>query len=256
MKTQMIYKGLVIERIELDSERPTIIFLHDSLGCIDLWRDFPQKLAEATSCNILVYDRLGYGKSDPMDTFIRPVNYLELEADILNDMLTELKIKNVILFGHSDGGSIALIYASKYPDRIRAVLCEAGHIFVEKVTLQGIQNAIVQYTTTNLAEKLAKYHGEKVEAIFKAWTLTWTREDFLSWNIEHLLSNIICPLLFIQGEDDEYGSLLQVERTIEQVSGKAEKLIIPSAGHTPHKESPDYTLTEATRFILNLNMDM
>jgi len=231
------------------AETPVILFLHDSLGCSQLWRDMPAKLSEITGCNILMYDRLGYGKSGPMLTRERPVNYMELEADLLNDLLNELKLNNVILFGHSDGGSIALITASKYPERINAVICEAGHIFVEEATLKGVYEAWKAYKTTNLAERLAKYHGDKVEMLFRAWTETWTREDYRNWNIEYLLRDIQCPLLFIQGEGDEYGTLDQVERTVSQVSGTAEKYIIPGVGHTPHKEVPELVLNKTLEFI-------
>ncbi|HBV15394.1 alpha/beta fold hydrolase [Chryseobacterium carnipullorum] len=229
--------------------KPVIVFLHDSLGCTQLWRDFPAKLSQATHCNILVYDRLGYGKSDPMLTHERPVNYMELEADLLNDLLAELHINNAILFGHSDGGTIALITAAKYPETVKAVICEAGHIFVEDVTLKGVYDAWDAYKTTNLPERLQKYHGDKVEMLFKAWTETWTREDYRSWNIEYLLKNIQCPLLFIQGEADEYGTLEQVEKTVNQVAGTSEKYIIPAIGHTPHKEVPEIVLNKAAAFI-------
>lgn len=229
--------------------KPVIVFLHDSLGCTQLWRDFPAKLSQATHCNILVYDRLGYGKSDPMLTHERPVNYMELEADLLNDLLAELHINNAILFGHSDGGTIALITAAKYPETVKAVICEAGHIFVEEVTLKGVYDAWDEYKTTNLPERLQKYHGDKVEMLFKAWTETWTREDYRSWNIEYLLKNIQCPLLFIQGEADEYGTLEQVEKTVNQVAGTSEKYIIPGTGHTPHKEVPEIVLNKAAAFI-------
>ncbi len=231
---------------------PTIVFLHDSLGCVQLWRDFPKRLAEATQCNILVYDRLGYGKSEPMPTHERPTNYMELEADILNDLLATLEINNAILFGHSDGGTISLITASKYPARIKAIIVEAGHIFVEEITLQGIYEAIDNYKTTNLPERLQKYHSDKVDAIFKAWTETWTSSDYRDWNIEHLLPKITCPLLFIQGEADEYGTLEQVEKTISQVNGKAEKYIIPNIGHTPHKEATEIVLNKVTDYIQQL----
>lgn len=233
--------------------RPTIVFLHDSLGCVQLWRDFPQKLAEATNCNILVYDRLGYGKSEPMPTHERSTNYLELEADVLNDLLTTLEIDNTILFGHSDGGSIALIAASKYPTRIKAVICEAAHIFVEEATLKGVHEAIKAYKTTNLPERLQKYHGNKVQILFKAWTETWISSNYRDWNIEHFLPHITCPLLFIQGEADEYGTLEQVKKTISQVSGRVEKYIIPHVGHTPHKESPQQVLDKSAQFINQLN---
>ncbi|MEJ5051937.1 alpha/beta hydrolase [Chryseobacterium culicis] len=229
--------------------RPTIVFLHDSLGSVQLWRDFPAKLSEAAQCNALAYDRLGYGKSYPMPTHERPVNYMELEADLLNDVLTEMNIDNAILFGHSDGGTIALITAAKYLEKVKAVICEAGHIFVEDVTLKGVYDAWNAYKTTNLSERLQKYHGDKVEMLFKAWTETWTREDYRTWNIEHLLKHITCPLLFIQGEADEYGTLDQVEKTVTQVSGSAEKYIIPAIGHTPHKEVPELVLERAIEFI-------
>lgn len=242
-------KKLYIEYNNSFEDKPTIVFLHDSLGSVQLWRDFPAKLAAATECNVLAYDRLGYGKSFPMPTHVRPVNYMELEADLLNDLLTELNITNAILFGHSDGGTIALIAAAKYPKRIKAVICEAGHIFVEDITLKGVYDAWEAYKTTNLPERLQKYHGDKVEMLFKAWTETWTRDDYRTWNIEYLLKDIICPLLFIQGEKDEYGTLDQLEKTVSQVSGIAEKYIIPDIGHTPHKEAPELILKRSTEFI-------
>ncbi len=233
--------------------RPTLVFLHDSLGCIQLWRDFPEKLAKTTQCNVLVYDRLGYGKSAPMPTYERAVHYLEEEATVLNELLAHLEIDQAILFGHSDGGSIALITASNYPERIKAVICEAAHIFVEEVTLKGIREAMEAYTTTDLAIRLQKYHGDKVDTLFKAWTLTWTRDDFRRWNIEKLISAIRCPLLFIQGEADEYGTLEQVAKTIRLVSGRSEHYLIPDIGHTPHKEAPELTLHAAKHFIETLD---
>lgn len=229
--------------------RPTIVFLHDSLGCVTLWRDLPQKISEAVKCNVLAYDRIGYGKSDAMPTHVRPVNYLQLEADFLNKLLIQISVKEAILFGHSDGGSIALITAAKHPDRIKAVICEAAHIFVEQETIKGISNAIEAYNSTDLADRLAKYHGDKVASIFKAWTETWTSIDFKDWNIEYLLKDITCPLLFIQGEADEYGTLEQVNRTINQVHGLTKKFVIPEIGHTPHKEAPEKTFEAVKDFI-------
>ncbi|MEY8760928.1 alpha/beta fold hydrolase [Chryseobacterium tongliaoense] len=242
-------KKLYTEYNSLFKNSPTIIFLHDSLGCVQLWRDLPVRIAEQAQCNILVYDRIGYGKSDPMQTYERPTNYMELEADLLNDLLVKLNINDAILFGHSDGGTIALITAGKYPERIKGVICEAGHIFVEEVTLKGVSDASEAYKTTDLSKRLQKYHGNKVEMLFKAWTETWLREDYRNWNIEYLLKNITCPLLFIQGEADEYGTLDQVEKTISQVSGMAEKYIIPNVGHTPHKEVPDLVINKALEFL-------
>ncbi|MEJ5106460.1 alpha/beta fold hydrolase [Chryseobacterium sp. MYb328] len=242
-------KKLYTEYYNSFENKPTIVFLHDSLGSVHLWRDLPVRLSEATQCNVLVYDRLGYGKSYPMPTHIRPVNYMELEADLLNELLAELNIDKAILFGHSDGGTIALITAAKYPERVEAVICEAGHIFVEDVTLKGVYDTWEAYKTTNLPERLQKYHGDKVETLFKAWTETWTRNDYRAWNIEYLLKDIICPLLFIQGEADEYGTLDQVEKTVSQVSGSVDKYIIPGIGHTPHKEAPDLVFKRSVEFV-------
>lgn len=244
-------KNLYFEYQNDFENRPTIVFLHDSLGCVELWRDFLKRIAEACQCNVLIYDRLGYGKSDSMPTSNRLVNYLELEAVVLNAILENLNIENPILFGHSDGGSIALIAAAKYQNRIKAVICEAGHIFVEEITLKGIREAVHAYQNTNLPLKLQKYHGDKTETIFKAWTETWLRDDFRDWNIEHLLPEVICPLLFIQGENDEYGTLHQVEKTMKSVNGKSEKQIIPNVGHTPHKEASDSVIEKVKAFTAN-----
>lgn len=229
--------------------RPVLVFLHDSLGCTQLWRDFPEQLAAIAQCNILVYDRLGYGKSYPMLTNERENNYMELEADVLNDLLDVLGIEEAILFGHSDGGTIALITAAKYPEKIKAVICEAGHIFVEDITIKGVKDALTAYHTTNLPERLRKYHGNKVETLMKAWTKIWLSDRFRNWNIEYLLKDINAPLLFIQGEKDEYGTLDQVDQTVSQVSGSAETFIVPDVGHTPHKEVPEMVLRRAARFV-------
>ena len=243
---------LYIQHIYNFENRPTIVFLHDSLGSVKLWRDFPAELAEATNCNVLMYDRLGYGKSAPMLTSKRDNDYLKLQADVLYALLNKLGLNDVILFGHSDGASIVLLTAAKYPDGVRAVISEAGHLFVEEVTLNGIREAMTAYETTDLKVRLEKYHGDKVETLFKAWTETWTSPEFKTWNIENFLPRITCPTLVIQGENDEYGTLLQVEKTISQVNGSAQKCIIPNAGHTPHKEAKEETLAYAATFINSL----
>lgn len=229
----------------------TIIFLHDSLGCIDLWRDFPQKLAEATQCNILIYDRQGYGKSDPFTSMNREHNYMELEADFLYKLMDKMEITKAILFGHSDGGTIALLTASKYPEKILGIITEGAHIFVEDITLAGIREAVISYEKTNLKSRLEKYHGEKTDSVFKAWSQTWLKESFSNWNIERFLHNITCPCLIIQGEHDEFGSLKQVEGIHNQVSGFSKKLVVSNAGHTPHKEAQEKTIAEVSDFIKN-----
>jgi len=249
----MNLQQLATKRISNHPGRPTIIFLHDSLGCIELWRDFPEKLGELTQCNVFVYDRQGYGQSGPFTYDERDNYYMELEADILNDLLDFWELDDVILFGHSDGGSIALIAAGKYPERIKGVITEGAHIFVEDVTINGIKEAVELYKTTNLKTKLAKYHGDKTEDMFWAWASTWTTDEFRNWNIEHFLARITCPSLVIQGEDDEYGTLKQVEGIINQTTGNAEKLILSKVKHTPHKESPEVVLMQVSEFIASCN---
>lgn len=230
-------------------ERPTLVFLHDSLGCIQLWRDFPEKLALATQCNTFLYDRQGYGQSAPFSMEQRKPSYLEEEAYILEGVLQKAGIQQAILFGHSDGGSIALVAAADYPERIKGIITEGAHVFVEEITLSGIRAAVDAYKSTPLPQKLAKYHGDKTEQVFLAWTDTWLSPGFRSWNIEEYLPRIQCPGLIIQGKSDEYGTEAQVDAIVEQTGGKAEKWMIPGIGHSPHKEATKEVLERSAYFI-------
>ena len=204
MNTSFSLTQIAVKRIDAFPGKPTIVFLHDSLGCIDLWRDFPERVGEMTSCNVLIYDRQGYGKSCGFSNDKRNNQYLEAEAEVLNQLLEFWNIDQPILFGHSDGGSIALLTAAKYPSKIKAIITEGAHVFVEDVTIKGIKEAIHHYETTDLKTKLEKYHAKNTEAMFWAWAKTWTTEEFSSWNIEQFLFDIQCPSLIIQGEKDEY----------------------------------------------------
>lgn len=251
-ETKIKLDEIAIKRIENYPDKPTIIFLHDSLGGIELWRDFPQKLGELTKCNVLVYDRQGYGKSCSFSYSKRNNYYMEQEADILNELLDYWNIDNAILFGHSDGGSIALISAGKYPTKILGVITEGAHIFVEDITINGIEEAIKLYQTTDLKTKLEKYHGNKTDEMFWAWAATWTTDEFKNWNIENFLPSIQCRSLIIQGEDDEYGTLKQVENIIAKTNGQSSKLVIPKVKHTPHKEVPELILKKVSEFINHL----
>lgn len=178
---------------------------------------------------------------------------MEQEADILNELLDYWNIDNAILFGHSDGGSISLISAGKYPKKISGVITEGAHIFVEDVTIKGIEEAIQLYQTTDLKTKLEKYHGNKTDEMFWAWAATWTTDEFKTWNIENYLPKIQCRSLIIQGEDDEYGTLKQVENIITQTCGQSSKFVIQKVRHTPHKEVPELILEKAAEFINGLN---
>lgn len=244
--------GLHIQKNEVFPGRPTLVFLHDSLGCITLWRNFPARLAEQCQCNLLIYDRLSYGQAAPFAQTERQNDYMETEADVLSELLKEESIEQAILFGHSDGGTIALLAAAKHPERIAAIITEGAHVFVEEITLEGIRQAVEAYKTTNLKQRLQKYHGDKTEAVFHAWADTWLRPGFRDWNIEHFLPQISCPALIIQGEKDEYGSLKQVESIVSHTKGPAQQLIIPGIGHTPHKEAIELILEKAVAFTQKL----
>jgi pimeloyl-ACP methyl ester carboxylesterase len=176
---------------------------------------------------------------------------MEQEADVLNELLDYWKIDKAMLFGHSDGGSIALIAAAKYPQKTLGIITEDAHIFVEDITIMGIKEGLNAYQTTNLKTKLEKYHGIKTDDMFWAWASTWTTTEFRSWNIESFMPSIQCPALIIQGEADEYGTLIQVENTISIVI-KVVKYCIPNIGHTPHKERPEIVFEKASGFINQL----
>ncbi|WP_082422538.1 alpha/beta fold hydrolase [Aquimarina longa] len=257
----MIILSLIIDNHQLHfsndiealvPEKTTIIFLHDSLGCVALWRDFPKKIASETACNIISYDRNGYGKSDPFICTERDLDYLKKEALVLGKIIDQLSLKSVILFGHSDGGSIALLAAALFPEKIIGIITEGAHVFVEEETLNGIKTAVFAYQNTNLREKLLKYHSNKTDAVFNMWAKTWLSPAFKSWNIEDCLPKIKCPALIIQGKKDEYGTIEQVNSIIENTTGESTALMLSDIGHTPHKESPEIVFKNVISFVASL----
>jgi pimeloyl-ACP methyl ester carboxylesterase len=252
--TQATLNGNRLIRLTNQSfvNRPTLVFLHDSLGSIQLWRDFPIKLGQAVGCNILVYERRGHGESAQLVNSGRTVDYLERQADSLEELLNHCEIDDAILFGHSDGGSIALLAAAKFGHCIRAVIAEAAHIFVEEITLEGIKQAVIQYETGDLKSRLSKYHKEKTETLFWLWANTWLSPAYRNWTIVDFLPSIQCRVLIIQGEKDEYGTLGQVEGIANQITGVASQFIVPDVGHTPHKEATTETLLRTAQFILEM----
>jgi pimeloyl-ACP methyl ester carboxylesterase len=233
-------------------EAPTLVFLHEGLGSTSLWRDFPDRLAEATGCGALVYSRAGYGRSDPV-VLPRPVRFMHDEAEVLPKVLAAAGIRDHILIGHSDGASISLIHAGSRPaPGLRGVILEAPHVFTEPHGLASIAKMTEAYRTTNLRERLARHHGDNVDVAFHGWNGVWLDPEFEAWNIEEFLPTIRVPILILQGENDEYGTWAQVEAIERQSGGPVESIAIPDCGHSPHREQPDLTLRAMREFIIRL----
>ena len=226
--------------------KPTIVMLHEGLGSIAMWRDFPASLAERTGCGVFAYSRYGHGNSERL-AGKRGVEYLHREAEVvLPELLEQAGIQHPILFGHSDGASIALIYAGKYPESPRALVIEAPHVMVEDIALDGIRRTKILYETTDLPRRLARYHQWPDDA-FRGWQEIWLDPRFRQWNIEGYLDAIRCPVLMIQGEDDEYGGARQIEAIASHLD--AEALSIPACGHSPHRDQPKTVLDRVTKFL-------
>jgi pimeloyl-ACP methyl ester carboxylesterase len=230
----------------------TIVMLHEGLGSVALWKDFPRYIAERTGFGVFVYSRRGNGSSAGLEGK-RSVEYMHHEAEVvLPLLLKEMGIEHPILLGHSDGGSIALIYAGEHPNSPRALVLEAPHVFVEELSVESIAKMRTLYQTTDLRSKLGRYHRD-VDAAFWSWNDIWLDPRFRSWNIESYLKTIACPVLVIQGLNDEYGTVRQVE-SIQQHIPLAEVLLLPNCGHSPHRDQPQATIDRIARFLAPLKL--
>ncbi len=227
---------------------PTLVFLHEGLGCTALWRDFPAELAAATGCGALVYSRFGYGRSAPCE-LPRPVSYMHDEArEVLPALLEAAAVERCVLIGHSDGGSIALIYAGGTTAApLRGVITEAAHLFVEEISIRSIEAARRSYEQGALRRRLAKFHGANTECAFRGWNGAWLDPEFRDWNIEPFLPKIRVPVLAIQGADDDYGTTAQLDR-IARLAG-AETELLADCGHAPHRDQRAATLQAMAEFI-------
>jgi pimeloyl-ACP methyl ester carboxylesterase len=223
-------------------DRPVLVFLHDSLGSVGLWRDFPERLGREVGLGVLAYDRRGHGRSDPFGPLPRTNGYLHDEAATLERVLESAGIEDAVLFGHSDGATIALLAAALHPRRIRAVVSEAGHVLVEERTLDGIRAAAAALPGGDLVARLARHHGDKAQALLDAWMGTWLSPGFRGWNVEEELRRIRCPVLVLQGELDEYGTEGQVDAIARGVGGPVRAVLLPGLRHTPHREAPELVL--------------
>jgi pimeloyl-ACP methyl ester carboxylesterase len=235
------------ERIGGDPQHPAIVMLHEGLGSVSMWKDFPERLAEATQSTVVSYSRHGYGRSAPMRT-PRTVHYMHHEAlSVLPQFLDALDIANPILFGHSDGGSIALIHAGGSRRQVSGVIALAPHVFVEEVSIRSIGAAKLAYETTDLPARLGRHHDD-VDGVFWGWNNIWLDPAFRAWNIEEYLPSIACGVLAIQGEQDEYGTMEQIDR-IERGAVNVQLCRLERCRHSPHRDRPDAVIEEVTHWM-------
>ena len=234
------------------SDKATIVLLHEGLGCVALWRDFPRKIHAATDCPVLSYSRLGYGGSDPI-VLPRPLDHMRKEGrDFLPKIFAALGIESPIVLGHSDGASIALEFAIAHQDALDALIILAPHVFVEEISVTSIRAIDRQFHDSDLRAKLARYHGANVDNAFRGWCDTWLDADFASWNMESELRRIVVPILQFQGTRDEYGSVAHVQSIEARVQSRCRTCILDGCGHAPHLECPERVLTEIADFVQSL----
>ena len=244
-------RKLEVQRLGNGSgDGPTLVFLHEGLGSVSLWRDFPAQVSRETGCPAVVYSRYGHGGSDVLEG-PRTVDFMHEEAlAVLPELLDRLGIREPVLVGHSDGGSIALIYAGAH-ESVKGLVVLAPHVFVEDLSVQSIAAAQVSFETTDLPQRLGRHHADAART-FRGWNDVWLDPDFRRWNIEEYLPGIACPTLAIQGLDDEYGTLAQIDAIARLSGGPVELLKLPDCGHSPHRDRPGPVLEAMVRFIAGL----
>ena len=230
-------------------QAPTLVLLHEGLGCVDLWRDFPEKLLAETGCGVFAYSRAGYGRSDACP-LPRPLDYMTREAvSVLPEILDAIGFTDGILIGHSDGASIAAIHAGAQRDpRVRGVVLMAPHFFTEAMGLDAIAEARTAYSDGDLRSRLGKYHAH-VDAAFRGWNDAWLDPGFRAWDIQDYLDEVTVPVLCLQGEGDRYGTRAQVDAVARRARGPVTVRMIPECRHSPHLEAPEKVQMEIAAFL-------
>ena len=233
----------------LPGKAPTLVLLHEGLGCVGLWGDFPDELSAATGAGVLVYSRAGYGKSSPVK-LPRPLSYMHDEArETLPRLLDAIGFERGLLVGHSDGASIAAIYAGSHQDhRVGGLVLIAPHFFTEDPGIASIVEAKKAYETGDLRARLSRWHAD-VDNAFKGWNGVWLDPEFRKWDITEFLAYIRVPVLIVQGEDDQYGTIKQIEIAQQECYCPVEVALLPGARHSPQREAPDPTLKAISEFV-------
>lgn len=234
----------------LDKEKPIVIFLHEGLGSVKQWKDFPEKFLEECHVPVLLYDRMGYGKSSPRKEK-RGLDYIQREEDLLNMLIRKLSLKKYYILGHSEGGSLALIHAAQHPEGLLKVITLSANTQYEPDITSGIESVRKQYEKpdSKLRQALQKYHGTHCDDVFYAWCNTWTTSSFQSWNIQTELNRIQVPVLAFHGRNDQYTSLLQIENIEQFVPARKEIHILDQCSHHPHFDYPEKVLAVIRDFL-------
>lgn len=226
-----------------------IILLHDSLGCVALWRDFPEQLVAATGHRVIAYDRLGFGRSDAHPGRLAR-GFVEAQAQQeFTALLNQLEVDAFMVFGHSVGGGMAVACAAEFAGQCQALIIESAQAFVEDLTLQGIREADRQFAVPGQLERLSRYHGNKAEWVLRAWVDTWLSPAFADWNLDALLAKVHCPMLCLHGDLDEFGSLAHPRRFSAMAAGPGVMHVLAGCGHVPHREQATVVLDEVQRFL-------
>jgi pimeloyl-ACP methyl ester carboxylesterase len=236
------------------AEAPVIVMLHQGLGSMGLWRDFPKLVHEATGLRVLNYSRWGYGRSDPLKSFPRSPRWMHEGADELGALLAALGVARPILLGHSDGASIALLYAAHGAEPAAlGVLAMAPHVFLEREGIVSMAKARVAYEEGELRTKLARFHDD-VDSAFYGWNVTWLAPELRGWNIEAELAGIACPVVLVQGVADEYGTPAQLESVKAHTAGRAEIVLLDNCGHSPHIDQRAAVLGAVKRLVAQIKV--
>lgn len=229
---------------------PVLVMLHEALGCTDMWHDFPEKLARLTGWDVLLYDRLGHGRSDPLPQDQVVPGYLEHEAlTVLPLVLERCGVSDAVFWGHSDGGTLALLFAGRYPGGVRGVVTEAAHVHVDSLTLQGIKTAGKAWQNGDLRDRLKKYHGNNVDGIYHRWFSVWLSQAFSTWNVTDDIKGVTAPVLALQGDEDPYGEAEQVHSICRSVSGVCVRAFLSDCGHIPHFQARKAVMKAADDFF-------